>query len=306
MNQKRTVIAIIILVLLLATVGWFYVEYRSAPEAQAPVPPGEQQINIVEDVQKNWATISTKFPVQAGESGRWYIDALRTLSPSTAFIAFEDGLNGHSVIITSNNSDYEVKEFYEFRLQFSAEELAAIETKYGDPNHPRKDYGPSEGDGRLIETSINLFLQPVGTMPIKVALLNTDGTLPNQVKPGDISGCDHVVLIERSVPTSNAPLRAALNLLLTQGPDWSDRQIAWGKLYNYANQGTLVLDSVSIVSGVAKVYLKGTPPPLAGVCDEPRLFIQIAQTARQFSTVEKVELYVNGVANTGSGNQGGF
>jgi len=147
---------------------------------------------------------------------------------------------------------------------------------------------------------------PVGQGDIiKVALLNTDGTLPNQTKPGDISGCDHVILVERTVNASPATLRSALNLLLAPG-EWQDQQLAWGKLYNYANRGTLAVDSVSIVNGIAKIYLKGTPPPLGGVCDDPRLFVQVAQTARQFSTVQKVQLFVNGIENTGPGDGQGL
>lgn len=305
--MDRRWIAAIVLVLIVAVAGWFYSDYRSAPEAQAPVatstnpgatPPAGQG-NIIEGLKTNWAAIAVKLPVQPMESKRWYIDAARTVSPSTAMVAFEDGLNGYTAVVTRIGSDYRIDKFYENQMKFTAAELAGIHKEFGDPGYVPVDYERSEGNGELNETTVNMFLQQPGKMQIKVALLNTDGTLPDQTKPGDISGCDHVILVERTVDASPGTLRSALDRLLAPG-EWQDEQLAWGKLYNYANRGTLKVDSVSIVNGTAKVYLTGTPPTLGGVCDDPRLFVQVAQTARQFSTVQKVELYVNGTRNNGS------
>jgi hypothetical protein len=218
-------------------------------------------------------------------------------------MAFEDGLNGHVAIVSHSAAGYEIKKIYESKLQFTAAELEAIQKQYGAANYVPKDFGRSEGDGSLIPVT-NIFLKvSAGTMAVKVAWLNPDGSMPNEVKPGDISGCDHVVLQNRTIPTTQTPLTAALNILLSEKINATPGDKS---LYNYVANGNLKLASASIVSGTAKIYLTGTAPALSGVCDDPRLFIQVAQTARQFPTVQKVQLFVNGVENTGSGDGQGI
>lgn len=298
MSRKGIIVAVL-LVLAVAIAIWFYLDYRSAPSAQAPITTGTEQTAFAEDLLKDWPTISKMIPVKAGESGQWYIDAIRTIGFTTALVAFEDGLNGNTAVVSWNGSDYEIRKLYESKLQFTATELEAIEEQYGRPSYAPLNFHLSEGDGRLILGETNLFLKTsAATTKIKIAWLNPDGNLPNEVKPGDISGCDHVVLQDRTVPQTQAPLTAALNVLLAD----KTNSTPGNALYNYLAKGNLKLASVAIVSGIAKIYLTGIAPSLGGVCDDPRLFIQVAQTARQFSTVQKVELYVNGAKNDGSSN----
>jgi hypothetical protein len=110
-------------------------------------------------------------------------------------------------------------------------------------------------------------------------------------------------LQDRTVEKTQTPLTVAIRTLLADKTNPTPGQ---GSLYNYVANGTLKVDSVSIVNGTAKIYLIGKAPALNGVCDDPRLFVQVAQTARQFPTVLKVQLFVNGIENTGSGNGQGL
>lgn len=309
MNKKGVVAAAAIIVVVLAIIVAisFYFDYSSAPKAQAPVvatstPSGSQTV-FAEQLIKDWTAISAKIPLKAGEGGKWLLDNIRVIGPTAAMVAFEDGLNGHVAIVSYGAGGYEIKKVYESQMQFTAAELTAIEKQYGDPAYAPQNFGRSEGDGSLISTE-NLFLKTsAATMSIKIAWLNPDGSMPNEVKPGDISGCDHVVLQSRVVPKTTTPLTSALNVLLSEKINATPGEKS---LYNYVANGNLKLGSVSIVSGTAKIYLTGTPPALNGVCDDPRLFIQVTQTARQFPTVQKVQLFVNGVENTGSGNGQGI
>lgn len=129
--------------------------------------------------------------------------------------------------------------------------------------------------------------QPATFSAVSLAVLNPnliDGEKPDQ-------GCDKVVFIERAVPATTAPLTAALTELFSlKGPWLTDNQ------YNFISQtnSTLLFDHATVANGTANIYLTGALSGLAGVCDDPRASIQIKQTALQFSTVQNVQLYLNG------------
>ncbi len=124
-----------------------------------------------------------------------------------------------------------------------------------------------------------------GTPQIKIALLDYTAT-----KPGITRGCDHVVLVNRTVATTTTPLDTALKTLFALNAQTVD------SLDNFLpkTKATLAYDHVTLSGGIAKVYLNGSLSGLAGVCDDPRAKIQIEETALQFETVKKVELYLNG------------
>lgn len=124
---------------------------------------------------------------------------------------------------------------------------------------------------------------------IKIALLD-----PSQTLAGTEYGCDRVVMHERSIPATTAPLTAALKELFADRKPWPPES---GKVGNFIGaQPNLEFDRVSITNGVAQIYLKGQTN-LAGVCDHPRFKAQLESTAKQFSTVTSVEYYLNGVKN---------
>ncbi len=107
---------------------------------------------------------------------------------------------------------------------------------------------------------------------------------------GPVIGCeDSVVGVRRQIEPTRGPLRAALELLLSI----KDRDYGESGLYNALYQSSLVLDDVAIISGTAKIELSGTPV-LGGACDSPRVKAQIEHTALQFSTVQAVEITING------------
>lgn len=123
------------------------------------------------------------------------------------------------------------------------------------------------------------------TTKVKVALLDYTGEMP-----GKSRGCDHVILVDRVVPQTTAPLNAALRELFAIPESEVDG------LGNFIPRtaSTLRFDSATIQDGVARVYLSGSLSGLAGVCDDPRAKIQIEETALQFPTVQSVVLYLNG------------
>lgn len=110
-------------------------------------------------------------------------------------------------------------------------------------------------------------------------------------KMGRKIGCgDSLVPVTRSVRATSAPLRAALLELLSLPREYSEDS----RLNNFWVGRNLRLKSVSISRGTATIHITGEGPFVAGVCDEPRIISQIEATARQFPTVRRVRVFING------------
>lgn len=130
---------------------------------------------------------------------------------------------------------------------------------------------------------------PVATTRIKIALMD-----PEKNQGTKERGCDAVVLVDREVPATTQPLNAALRELFAETDLWING------LYNFISKtrDTLLFDRAEVESGTARIYLTGRLTGLAGVCDDPRARAQIEETALQFPTVERVEIYLNGSSTT--------
>jgi hypothetical protein len=103
-------------------------------------------------------------------------------------------------------------------------------------------------------------------------------------------GCgDSLVPVTFTLPDPAAPLRGALDKL------FSIRTQFYGQsgLYNALFRSDLHIDSVTIQNGVAEIKLGGALT-LGGVCDSPRVQAQLDEIALQFSTVQQVNVYING------------
>jgi hypothetical protein len=135
------------------------------------------------------------------------------------------------------------------------------------------------------------------SMQVKIALLDTTGN-----GTGKPRGCDTVTMATRVVPKSTTPLHAALDALFAE-PDGTQPSAAYNFIARTRN--TLKFDRATIIEGTAQIYLTGSLSGLSGVCDDPRAAIQIEETALQFTTVKKVQLYLNGEVTTLTPNQKG-
>jgi hypothetical protein len=139
-----------------------------------------------------------------------------------------------------------------------------------------------------VNPSVSPSLKPGEVGSVKIPLL-VDASFTNF--QGKIRGCDKVVMTDRSISPTTAPLSAALKELFVRKEIWPYSETQPGNFLT--SQKNLTFDTVTITNKVAKVYLKGTPT-YAGVCDDPRLTTIIEETALQFSTVTSVEIYLNG------------
>jgi spore germination protein GerM len=111
-------------------------------------------------------------------------------------------------------------------------------------------------------------------------------------KIGKKFGCeDSLVPVKRTIKPTRSPLKAAIQQLLAIAPDYPENP----QLKNFWKGRNLQLKSVSLRKGVATIVFSGEIF-VAGICDEPRIIEQIEATARQFASVKKVKVLVNGHA----------
>lgn len=111
---------------------------------------------------------------------------------------------------------------------------------------------------------------------------------------GQKIGCDDsLIAVEREITPTIAPLRASLNELLSLREQYDGQS----GLYNALYQSDLKIDDIGLANGLATIYLSGRYT-LGGVCDIPRFEAQLEATALQFSTVDRVMVFLNGQAMT--------
>lgn len=123
------------------------------------------------------------------------------------------------------------------------------------------------------------------TMKIKVFGI----ALEDNGKSGEKVGCgDSVVSIEREIKQTDAPLKAALEELLSL----KDFYIGQSGLYNSLDDSNLTVQSVNLADGKAVIKLAGILS-LGGICDDPRAIAQITKTVLQFPSVKSAEVFIN-------------
>lgn len=138
--------------------------------------------------------------------------------------------------------------------------------------------------GAVQAAPIGSAIQPTGTVSsVRIALIDTESG------GGDVGCGDRVVLVDRAIPPTRAPLTAALSELLAG----REARVGPSGLYNAFYRSDLRVVSATVQpDGRAVIRLDGVLRS-GGVCDSPRLVAQVRETARQFSTVREVQVFVN-------------
>jgi hypothetical protein len=114
--------------------------------------------------------------------------------------------------------------------------------------------------------------------------------LGDQGRSGPQIGCgDSAVPVEISIEPTTAPLTAAIQRLLAIDSQYYGQS----GLYNALYRSDLRFESAVVEQGQATIRLSGDLQ-LGGVCDDPRVEAQLKETAKQFSTVDEVVVYLNG------------
>ena len=129
------------------------------------------------------------------------------------------------------------------------------------------------------------------TIPIAMLDYTGVGGQYSKESGGIERGCDKVVLIQHTLAeATTTPLNASLQQLFSYD---SDTVGGWQNFIASQNK-TLFFDHAEIKGSKAEIYLTGELGALGGVCDNPRTAIQIEETALAYSTVDSVQLYLNG------------
>lgn len=125
---------------------------------------------------------------------------------------------------------------------------------------------------------------PAQKVKIFLIALNDDGLKGKKV------GCgDSAIAFEKEVSPTKALLKASIDVLLSL----PDKTYSDGLLYNSLAGSKLRVDTVSIdENGLVKIELSGSYK-FSGVCENARFIAQIEETARQFVTVQEVEIFLN-------------
>jgi hypothetical protein len=129
---------------------------------------------------------------------------------------------------------------------------------------------------------------PRGSMRVQIFMIaqNDNG------KAGKKIGCgDSIVAVDRIIPSTTAPLTAALKELFSL----HEQNYGQSGLANALYHSNLKIDSINLVNLKAIINLSGKIT-LGGECDSPRAAAQIKETALQFSTVKDVVVNVNNVS----------
>jgi hypothetical protein len=108
---------------------------------------------------------------------------------------------------------------------------------------------------------------------------------------GQPVGCgDSAIPVQVEITPTKEVLRASLDKLLAL----KEQNYGESGLYNALYQSDLQVDRITLENGKAEIYLTGTLM-LGGVCDNPRVKAQLEATALQFSTVQEVSIFINGM-----------
>jgi spore germination protein GerM len=134
----------------------------------------------------------------------------------------------------------------------------------------------------LIVSSVSVAAQRRQQIKVYLVAVGDNG------QSGKKIGCeDSVVPVTRTIRKTAAPLKAALEELLSTPPETGENP----KLQNFWKGRNLRVRSVSIRRSTVTIHLSGEVF-VAGVCDQPRIESQIEETARQFPTVKRVKVFI--------------
>ncbi len=299
-NGLKAVLGLIV-VLAVALIG--YVLYERTPAKVVPTgDPGSSsttvpnatttsslsEMEVIGALLEGWPSLYKDLKVVPANSA-WYIYSAQFIGNNRLLVYFEDGHVAYLAVLGyANNNFTVVKVMPETMLSMS--EWQNIVSAYGDPRGPISNYTIGimrNGEYIQFDALTKVPENVIAWSKVKIALL------AGGAKDGDgerLQGCDLVVFRDISVPATTMPLTAAMRELFVKRDPWPYTESANG---NFITSQNLTFDRAVMEGSTAKIYIKGSYV-LSGVCDDPRIEVQIRNTALQFPTVKNVEIYLNG------------
>ena len=240
----------------------------SSPKPTAPCP-GQAPEVVITSPQPHQA-ISTPLTVTGKAQGHWFFEAnaiLRLLDAQQREIA-----SGTVQAL----GDWMTNDFVDFEGQIRflppASDTGILVFQNDNPS------GLPENQK---EFRVPVRFDAIHTMKVRAYFSN------HQLDPE--SSCDKVFPVERGIPTSDAPARAALAELLA-GPTPTEQTAGY---FTSINSG-VTIQSLTIQDGVAVVdFDERLGFQVGGSCRVSAIRAQITETLMQFSTVKNVVVSIN-------------
>lgn len=167
---------------------------------------------------------------------------------------------------------------------FSGDEAAL-----NDPEVINVDLSSDSNAGKNVNNSALVSNYSKSTETIKLAILADPDLFDYKNQP--VMDCDAIVFAKTEIPKTPKILNATLNLLFNDDFDYGFTPANF-----ISTQKDLNFENAVIENGVAKVYLSGKIGPIENDCDKSRIQNQVTETAKQFTTVKSVEIFLNGIA----------
>jgi|GEM_PF-1354995 hypothetical protein len=157
----------------------------------------------------------------------------------------------------------------------------------GDIFDEMSEDGSLSADTTTSATEVVENQKPFMASEVNIALLASPDLF--DYSNNNREACDVVVMVPQTIAPTSQVLNAAIAILFTDTFDYGFPPANF-----IATQKNLAFQGATIENSVARVFLTGTVGPIVGVCDVPRIETQIEETALQFATVNRVEIYLNG------------
>ncbi len=241
-------------------------------QAFTTVKGNSDVIRITDPMPLAGEAVSSPLSIKGEARGTWYFEA--------SFPVKLLGLQGEEVAagIAQAKSDWMTESYVPFEVKLAF--LAAQDT---DAILVLKKDNPSglpENDDQL---EIPVRLAGSDVMSVKVFFNNS--------KLDPEFSCDKVFPVDRAIAATQAPGRAALDLLLKG--NLTDEEKADGFITNI-NSGVQI-QKLTIENGIAKVdFSEELEKAVGGSCRVAAIRAQIAETLKQFPTVNEVIISING------------
>lgn len=241
----------------------------SSPKPTAPCPGQAPDVVITSPLPHQ--AISTPLTVTGKARGNWFFEAnavLRLLDAQQREIA-----SGTVQALSDWMTDDLVA--FEGRIRFVSPAAETGTLVFQNDN-------PSGLPGNQKECRVPVRFDASHTMKVKVYF--------NSQRLDPESSCEKVFPVEREVPATDAPARAALDELLS-GPTPAEQTAGYSTCVNSG----VTIQSLVIQGGVAAVdFDEQLGFQVGGSCRVSAIRAQITETLRQFSSVKSIVISIDG------------
>lgn len=126
---------------------------------QSRMKQADDPASILSEFEKAWPEYSRTLPVTPVLGATtWQMDGAQFISPDTFLVQFEDGHVGHVAVVRRDHGRFQDLGIFNDSLTFDQEFYGYVVSYFGDRNFAAQTYA-SNGRGKLIKTSNNIFLQ---------------------------------------------------------------------------------------------------------------------------------------------------